>query len=106
MLGQRHRLSDRSAAVRGRVPAGRASLLADRAVARRSLPSVGTLKPAFSPGVSEYTVQVPSWLTRVSLTPTLSQPDGLAQVSAFQTLSGQESPAVPLLPGTTPIPVT
>jgi len=70
------------------------------------LPSVGTLQPAFSPGVSEYTVQVPSWLTRVSLTPTLSQPDGSAQVSAFQTLSGQESPAVSLLPGTTPIPVT
>lgn len=70
------------------------------------VPSVGVLKPAFSPSQLEYTVQVPSWLNRVSLTPTLSQAAGGAQVSAFQTPSGQESPAVSLLPGTTRIPVT
>lgn len=70
------------------------------------VPSVGTLTPAFSPGVLEYTLQVPSWIPRVSLTPTLSQAGASAEVREFQTLSGRESPPVSIQPGTTLIPVT
>ena len=73
---------------------------------RSLVPAVGELSPAFSPSTLEYTLSVPSWLSRVALTPTLERPGASIQVGPFPTPSGVEAVPTTVAPGTTPIPVT
>lgn len=61
--------------------------------------SEGTLAPAFSPEVTEYTVSVPFSVSELSVTPTSSAASATLKLNNFSTPNGQPSANVPLQVG-------
>lgn len=66
-------------------------------------PSAGTLQPAFSPSVLNYTMDVANSVTALSLTPTASDPNAAIDVHGQTVASGSSSAAISLVPGQTTI---
>ena len=65
--------------------------------------SAGSLVPAFSPGVADYTADVPNGTATLVLTPALDDPRSTVAVAGTPVPDGTASPAVPLDVGTTTV---
>lgn len=68
-------------------------------------PSAGTLSPAFNPNVLEYTTNVSTAVTSLTITPTLAQANATVTVNEVAASSGNPSPEIPLTVGITTVSV-
>lgn len=67
--------------------------------------SAGSLEPAFSPQVKRYTLPLPAWAERITVTPTLPG-EGTVAVGGTEVPSGTASQAIYVGMGVTYIPIT
>ena len=68
-------------------------------------PSRGALNPAFSSATTSYTASVVNGVTSMTLTPTTTSPAATVKVNGTVVASGSASQSIPLVVGTTTIPV-
>jgi len=67
--------------------------------------SAGAISPPFSPGITSYTLNVPSSTTSTTATPTAADAGAMITVNGISVPSGNPSGPIPLNIGTTPITV-